>query len=107
MIVVPVFTTSCQVSLKPNSGPVRAQMTMMAAAATKVPGRPAPLEVASAIRENQDVDRFDFFMTACWREGRILLFDNFWNTHSPSAWSRYAGWNDNDRPGRNRPVQEN
>jgi hypothetical protein len=37
MIVVPVFMTSCQVSLNPNMGPVRAQTKMMRTAATKVP----------------------------------------------------------------------
>ncbi len=39
-MVVPVLITSCQVSLKPNSGPVTNQTTITAAASMKVLGRP-------------------------------------------------------------------
>ena len=43
-MVVAVFTTSCQVSEKPNSGPETAHKTISVQAAAKVSGRPARCE---------------------------------------------------------------
>ena len=40
MIVVAVLMTSCQVSLKPNNGPVSPQRTIAATARMKAFGRP-------------------------------------------------------------------
>ena len=40
MIVVPVFMTSCQVSEKPNKGPVIPQTTIIANAIIKADGLP-------------------------------------------------------------------
>ncbi len=37
-MVVPVLTTSCQVSLQPNKGPVMAHTTMTSNASTKLTG---------------------------------------------------------------------
>ena len=48
MIVVPVLMTSCHVSLKPNSGPVTAQITITATAVINVKGLPVTDEVAFA-----------------------------------------------------------
>jgi hypothetical protein len=42
MIVVPVFITSCQVSVGPNMSPETPQTTINAIAPTNVYGRPAP-----------------------------------------------------------------
>src|SRR6476659_7827987 len=56
-IVVPVLITSCQVSLKPNSGPVTAQATMTAAATVNADGLPVARAVHLANRENHDLDR--------------------------------------------------
>ena len=55
-MVVPVFIISCQVSLKPNIGPVIAQIMMTATARKKVPGLPAARAVHLANRENHDWD---------------------------------------------------
>ena len=40
MMVVAVLITSCQVSLKPNNGPVKPHTTMLANASKKAMGRP-------------------------------------------------------------------
>ena len=56
-IVVPVLMTSCQVSLKPKSGPVSAHSAMTAHAATNATGRPAAFAVHLAKRVNQVRDR--------------------------------------------------
>src|SRR5437868_629 len=48
-IVVPVLMTSCQVSEKPNTGPVSAQTMMTAAANMNVIARPAACDAALAI----------------------------------------------------------
>jgi hypothetical protein len=53
MIVVPVLMASCQVSLKPNKGPVIAETSTTATAKRKVVGRPEIREVATARRANQ------------------------------------------------------
>ena len=50
MMVVPVFITNCQVSLKANIGPVAAQTKMMSTARAKVAGCPAAREVHLAKR---------------------------------------------------------
>ena len=48
MIVVPVLITNCQVSLKPNSGPVTIQTAITATASTKTRGRPQKWAAALA-----------------------------------------------------------
>ena len=48
--VVLVLMTICQVSEKPNSGPVAAQMTMLAIASTAATGEPTAVEVLCAKR---------------------------------------------------------
>ncbi len=48
-IVVPVLITSCQVSEKPNSGPVAAQTTTTSAAVRNAQGDPTALEVRCEI----------------------------------------------------------
>ena len=48
MIVVPVLITSCQVSEKPNIGPVTAQTTTIRTATMNVEARPAASEVRFA-----------------------------------------------------------
>src|SRR6185503_10004200 len=55
-MVVPVLMTSCQVSLKPKSGPLTAQATMMPAAMKKVTGRPDARAVHLAMRVNRERD---------------------------------------------------
>ncbi len=52
-MVVPVLMTSCQVSLKSNSGPVTIQARITIAARAKVSGRPVIREVHFAKRVNQ------------------------------------------------------
>src|SRR5687767_3201904 len=52
-IVVPVLITSCQVSLKPKTGPVTAHATMIDAAMMNVSGRPDACAVALVRRVNQ------------------------------------------------------
>ncbi len=49
-IVVPVLITSCQVSLKPKTGPVAAQITTMATAVANVAGFPDAFATAIAMR---------------------------------------------------------
>ena len=49
-IVVPVLITSCQVSLKPNSGPVTTQTSTSSTASTKHSGRPVNRAAALARR---------------------------------------------------------
>src|SRR5688572_16813353 len=56
MMVVPVFITNCQVSLKPNRGPLTAQTTIISTATTNVAGLPAIRDVHFANRENHDFD---------------------------------------------------
>jgi len=53
-IVVLVLITSCQVSLKPKSGPLIAQATIVASASVKVIGRPLMRADAFAKRLNHD-----------------------------------------------------
>ena len=48
MIVVPVFITSCHVSLKPNKGPVRAHAIITATAIANVMGRPVAMAARRA-----------------------------------------------------------
>lgn len=50
MMVVLVLITSCQVSLKPNMGPVTAHTTMTSTARMNVAGRPVRVEVRLANR---------------------------------------------------------
>ena len=54
MIVVPVLITSCQVSEKPNTGPVTAQTSTTATAVTKAQDRPAWVEAHCAARAKGD-----------------------------------------------------
>jgi hypothetical protein len=54
MIVVPVFMTSCQVSLNSNIGPVTAQAKIMITALAKVAGCPVAWEVHLAKRVNRE-----------------------------------------------------
>jgi len=54
MIVVPVFMTSCQVSLNSNIGPVTAQAKIMIAALAKVGGCPVACEVHLAKRVDRE-----------------------------------------------------
>ena len=54
-MVVPVFITSCQVSLKENNGPVTAQTMITNAARTKVIGLPVMTDESFAKRVNKDV----------------------------------------------------
>jgi len=65
MIVVPVLTTSCQVSLKPKSGPVIAHATRIATAAANATGRPAIFAVPLAKRVNQVRDRLGRISPTC------------------------------------------
>ena len=53
MIVVPVFITSCQVSLNENIGPVTTHIAIMATASAKVLGRPQKCEADFAKPEYQ------------------------------------------------------
>ena len=53
MMVVPVLITSCQVSLKPNTGPVMPQITTIATAARKVHGEPVAVAAFLAIVLNR------------------------------------------------------
>lgn len=53
-IVVPVLITSCQVSLKPKSGPVIAQTTIVPNARIKAAGRPVACAAAFAKRLNHE-----------------------------------------------------
>ena len=56
IIVVPVFIMSCHVSLKPNTGPVSAQATMINKAVIKVTDLPAARAVHLVNRVNHDLD---------------------------------------------------
>ena len=53
-MVVPVFMTSCQVSLNPNIGPVTAQTTIMSTAVTKAVGCPVAREAYLAKWVNEE-----------------------------------------------------
>lgn len=55
MIVVPVFITSCHVSLNENSGPVIAHTKITSAAITKVTGFPVTSDESFAKRVKKDV----------------------------------------------------
>ncbi len=55
MMVVPVLITSCQVSLKPNTGPLMPQITTIATAARKVHGEPVAAAAFLAIVLNRFV----------------------------------------------------
>jgi len=55
-IVVPVLMTSCQVSEKPKSGPVKAHKIMAETAVAKAAGWPAARAVHLANRVNHDLD---------------------------------------------------
>jgi hypothetical protein len=54
MMVVPVFMTSCQVSLNSNIGPVTAQAKIMITALAKVAGCPVACEVHLAKRVDRE-----------------------------------------------------
>src|SRR5262245_50617860 len=56
MMVVPVFTTSCQVSLQWKIGPLNAQPRITTSASTNVDGWPEMRAVRFVRRVNQDVD---------------------------------------------------
>ena len=58
-MVVPVFMMSCQVSLKPNSGPDKAHKTNAAKATVNAMGRPTDREAALANRVKTE----GFFVT--------------------------------------------
>ena len=62
MIVVPVFMTSCQVSLNPNIGPVTAQPRMISTAVAKVAGCPVAREVHLAKRVNKESGYMDLLL---------------------------------------------
>ena len=53
-MVVLVLITSCQVSLKPNRGPVTAQTTIVRVASINAIGCPVAREAAFANRLNHD-----------------------------------------------------
>src|SRR5688572_19637311 len=53
-MVVPVLITSCHVSLKPNRGPLAAQITTMPNAVMNAIGRPVARAVVLAKRANHD-----------------------------------------------------
>ena len=53
MIVVEVLITSCQVSLKPKSGPESAHSSTAAAAVRKAPRRPVHIASLRANSENR------------------------------------------------------
>ncbi len=53
-MVVPVFITNCQVSLKPKIGPVTAHTIITSPARAKVTGRPAMCAVHLAKCVNQE-----------------------------------------------------
>jgi hypothetical protein len=52
-IVVPVLITSCQVSLKPKSGPLTAHTVTVASASAKAAGLPVTWEIHFANVVNQ------------------------------------------------------
>jgi hypothetical protein len=54
IIVVPVFITSCHVSLKPKSGPVNAHVMISVTAQIKVTGLPVTLEANRAKRVKKE-----------------------------------------------------
>ncbi|MNG31950.1 hypothetical protein D3C84_1178490 [compost metagenome] len=66
MMVVPVLITSCQVSLKPKSGPLTIQASTTATATAKTGGRPEKRAAALAKRVYQS-KRF----MACSNEKRL------------------------------------
>src|SRR4051794_9564844 len=70
MIVVPVLITNCQVSEKPNSGPVIAQTKTTPAASMKADARPAAWDVLFAtspkIRLKPPACPADAFVLASW-----------------------------------------
>src|SRR5262249_17259030 len=69
-IVVPVFITSCHVSLNPNKGPVINQARITTTAIIKVTGLPLTLAVHFAKRVNHDLD-FGGFITENYSAARI------------------------------------
>ena len=74
MIVVPVLITNCQVSLKPNIGPVIIQMSMMATAMVNTRGRPQKRDAVLAKREYQEGLRInDFIRPLKKRQVRVVL----------------------------------
>lgn len=58
-IVVPVLMTNCQVSVKPNSGPVPTQTTIVNPARPNVRGWPAEWAIFLAIRANAELRYVD------------------------------------------------
>ena len=77
MTVVPVLITSCQVSLKPNSGPVATHASTTPSASAKHNGRPVKREAAFAVRVNQPSLRMETPSRRCraavraMHEGRV------------------------------------
>src|SRR5262245_5265058 len=78
-MVVPVFTTSCQVSLQWKMGPVTAQTTMTASAIAKASGLPVVRAVHFEKRVNRDEDfagviaALLLFLDAVFHAGARLL----------------------------------
>lgn len=68
MIVVPVLTTSCHVSLKPKSGPVTAHKMMIAHAPKKAAGCPVKYD---AFFESV-VNRFYFFIISSFKTDKCI-----------------------------------
>src|SRR5258705_13502085 len=56
MIVVPVLITSCQLSLKPNSGPVISQTRTAPSARPKAAGLPMAREAALESQSKRELD---------------------------------------------------
>lgn len=70
IIVVPVFITSCHVSLNPNSGPRNAQRIMIEAAMKKVAGFPVTV---AAVRANLVNKRHSIFALICHRKAGVPI----------------------------------
>src|SRR6187402_2094878 len=72
-MVVPVLMTSCQVSEKPNTGPVAAQITITSRAAEKVQKLPAAWLVLPATLANSSVTAGASFMRGILAQPRARV----------------------------------
>lgn len=71
-IVVPVLMASCQVSLKPNIGPLTIHAAMTATASVNTRGRPQKWEAALANREYIEAERM---RNLSWGRGGVAGVD--------------------------------
>src|SRR6185295_8263512 len=85
-MVVPVLMTSCQVSLKPNNGPLSAHTRMTPTATKNVTGRPDAWAVHLVNRVNHERDLVGLMVPGCYHSRTMRP------TKSRSWFTRLTKW---------------